>query len=262
MQVNESSSIKSNWTTLSPRCQKELVAKKITLFAVAVINIIAVTSVLYFFSSYLPIPTTALLVASPCIAGVVGALVYLKLPTFGVNEFNYVSYSNPIYIFSKALGMMVFGPIILAVRWLDLYNYSDPYKADAFVSDIKKDNFENNEKKSLHFEYIMKNWGPRLHNLSRFGLLPGNHLSGFSKIYKESIVLIKEKEFVIQEGSTKNLALIQEDLNKLEIQWNIFKDQLIPDLPNIETPRINPAQKTSFIKLWLRDLTGISVFTS
>ncbi len=82
------SDIRSNWELKSPKAQRDLVIKKIAIAIILIINLGGIAFGLYHLTLHYTIPTQALIV-SPFIVGVLGAIAYLKIPSFGITKSNY-----------------------------------------------------------------------------------------------------------------------------------------------------------------------------
>jgi len=241
-EVQKTSDNKSLWDTYSNHCNRDLIIKKIALCTIAAINVGGIAALLTYVCLHYSIPTTALVV-SPIIVGVLGALSFLNVPTFGVSRINYTEFTNPAILFSRCVTVILLGPVVYTIRTLDWTQYGDPFVAHRIAEDFKNDDMET----------LLSKYGPSLSNLEKYGFFSPEHGQELKKIYQEVRPHIEEKSFFKEEqASEKSIEPIQHKINVQIEKWQQLKEGMVNELPNPELPQVDFTKRTTRAKVWMR----------
>ncbi len=252
VEKTNSETLKTLWEQKAPKCQRDLIFKKIAITIIALANLAGIALLFTHVCMNYPIPTQALLV-SPIIVGILGALSYLKIPTFGINTLNYTHYSNPVLMASRAVTYAVFGPVVLMVRWLDWTNYRDPFVAKQIRND-----FETRD-----CEEVLATYGPRARNLGRYGLLSPELAKEFQSLYTKAKPVLETKKFLENEKAIE--VFDAQSLTSIDEQeWAPLKTKIFAsespcfDFPTLQVPDFS--KRTTKVKLFIRKYFNLCIF--
>lgn len=234
------------WNQQSRVCQRDLVIKKIAIFIIAMANLAAIATLFTYATLYLPLHTLPVLL-TPFLIGVLGAMNFFKIPVCGLTHKD----TNPLTFLSKALSVSFFFPLICFVRWLDLTNYGDPYKARAIIEDFK----------TKEFEEIMSSYGPKARNLGRYGLIQEDQAQAFKKLYLESKHTLAAMKFLTDEKVTqtaRDFTKVKQDLGTHESSWARTKENIVQNFPNPEPRELDFSKASTRLRVWVRAHLGLS----
>ncbi len=211
----------TRWQRCSHACIKDLIIKKFVISIIALLNLAALGTSFYYIIAYTSIPTQVVLV-SPFIIGVLGALTYLKFPTCGISSGNYRWYVDPLALIGRALAYLFFGPLMyVSNNRIDLTPYHDPFKADDISNDLRK----------LPFDQLAETYGKHFSNLYIYGFVNRKTNLELKSLYKRykplkrSITFYQEGTPSTHMGCLREKALAREKakVNKLVQEWQQFK---------------------------------------
>jgi hypothetical protein len=209
------------WEINSPKSKRDLIIKKIAITLIAIINLAALGAIFYLIVSYCPISTQALLI-SPFIVGVLGTLVTLKFPTFGINSMNYTQYSNPSTILGKIITYFFFGPYMYATKKCDWNVYHDPHTANLISNDLATASYEEIDKKySKHFN-----------NFAKYGIIPPEFKKDLNSLSKEYKPIKTALKFYHKKnlGWHEKISDLNDQKEMIEQKWAVLRDKIHPYL--------------------------------
>lgn len=251
------------WEIKAPIAKRDFIIRKIFINFLFAMNAAGLGVALYFVISYCPIPAKAFLI-SPFVVGVIGAVAYLKLPTFGISKHNYFNITNPAVHIGKALALAFFGPCVLANYFLDKTPYHDPETATCISEELRKLSFsEISEKHGRHFKnlyhygFIQEAVMPQqsLQDL-RQRLLPIERtIQRYEKTYKSVLdqrLGESESEEETPEWFERYLQCLDEK-KAIEKEWLKEKSSMISHLPYPKLPAYDLSKWSDRIKVWARD---------
>lgn len=231
------------WETHSPACGIDLIIKKIAVAFIALINLAALGTALYFIIMYCPMPSEAVVV-SPFIIGVLGALTYIGFPTCSISERNYTTYTNPTALVGKGLAYLFFGPLMYAVKYIDWTPYHDPICATRISNDLKE----------LPFDQVTRKYGDNFSNLVRYGFIHEDNRLALETLHEEYQPVKDAVDFWQQEEMEKSEVYAQAKATQatIEEKWMGFKQSTVHPFPSPELPQYDFTQSSTQIKLWAR----------
>lgn len=233
----------TKWETQAPVSAQDLILKKIAVALIALINLAALGTALYFIISYCPVPSTALL-ASPFIVGVLGALAYMNFPTCGVSSKNYTDYFNPLALLGKGMAYLFFGPLMYAVKHIDWTPYHDPICAHRISTDLQE----------LSFDQVADKYGENFSNLIYYGFIHEDQSQELQALYEEYQPVKKAIDFWKQEKMEKSEPYIQAQakLASIEGKWSVIKQNIKFPFPTPQLPDYDFTQTSTQVELWMR----------
>jgi len=233
----------TQWELKTFNAQRDLIIKKVVIALIALLNFVALGTVLYFIISYCPVPTQAILV-SPFIVGVLAALAYLKFPTFGVSSVNYSNYLNPTSLIGRGLAYLFFGPLMYAISKLDWTPYHDPIRANKISKNLEE----------LPFYKLAEEYGLHFDNLIKYGFIPEKNEEELIALYEEYLPIKKEIDFWKEEGLEEcaESKEAQEKKERLEEKWLDLKNKFDFSFPHPPKPILDFSKRTTDIKLKAR----------
>lgn len=234
------------WEKASPKAQRELVIKKLAVGIVALANLAGIAALFTYITLHVPISTSPLVV-SPFVVGVLGALTYLEFPTFGITKSNYKHFTNPATILARAVTTVVFGPVVLMIKWLDWTRYGDPYVAKQIKKDFASNDFDN----------LMTHYGPKAKNLQRYGYISLSQRKEMERLYKEAKPHLETKQFLTEENAQEDATSTQLELDKISQNWPTTKKQIETQLPSPLVTPPNFSKTSTKIKVWFRKTFGV-----
>ena len=232
------------WETQSPTCAIDLVLKKIAIVLIALINLTALGTALYYIISYCPIPSQAFVV-SPFIVGVLGALAYIRFPTCGVSDKNYTNYTNPTTLIGKGLAYLFFAPLIFAVNHIDWTPYHDPICATRVSNDLKE----------LPFDQITRKYGDNFNNLVRYGFIHEDNQAELHNLHEEYQPVKDAVDFWQQEKMEQSVIYAHAKVSQANIEnkWESFKQGTAHPFPSPALPQYDFTQSSTRVTLWMRE---------
>lgn len=205
------------WELNKSIARRDLIIKKIALVVIALINFAILGAVLYAIIAYCPLPAEALLV-SPFIFGVLGALVYLKFPTLGVDQKNYSQFTNPTILLGKMLTYLFFGPYMFTLDYCDLTAYHDPYVANKISNDFRERSFEKLEEK----------YGDRFSNIIKYGIILPTFKDELLEIKKDYRPIKQDWSYYKEQGGgCKNYeSKLKQQKADIERRWQELQEKM------------------------------------
>jgi len=209
------------WELNAPDSRRDLIIKKVVVGLIALINFAALGAALYFIIAYCPISTQALLI-SPFIVGVLGALVYLKFPTLGINSMNYSQYSNPAIMLGKGITYLFFGPYMYATKKCDWTPYHDPHVANKIANAINTNSFED----------LAKEYGKHFDNFAKYGMIPPEHKEELLAIHAAYKPIRKALKYYEKKDLKWHERVVNLNSEKagIERRWENLRREIRPHL--------------------------------
>lgn len=223
------------WAKKAPACLRDLILKKIALIITALLNFAALGTILYYTVTYCPVPAQAVLV-SPYIVGVLGALTYVKFPTFGISYITYTNYSNPLSLMGRAITYLFFGPYMYLVERLDVTPYYDPFVADEVSNNLEK----------WPFDQIANTFGRHFSNLTHYDFIEEVHTDTLQELY-EAYKPLRDARLFYREGTAERIKT-EAEIGELGDKWNDLKQNF--RLPHPEKPPLNFSETST--KIWVK----------
>lgn len=249
--INTEAPTVNTWELTAPLAKRDLIIRKIFTTILFSINIAGLGAALYFVIAYCPISAKAYVI-SPFIVGVLGAVAYLKLPTFGISKFNYHNITNPAVQLGKGLALAFFTPCVLASYLLDQTPYHDPHSANCISTELSE----------WTFSQISEKHGRHFNNLYRYGFIREEDVKkeDLKNLREELLPIEREMSFYekkyasVLKGHVKShkrdhssrqpewfnqyLALKEQKEGKegVEDRWKGIRARLIDHLPHPEIP--------------------------
>lgn len=255
----------SNFTYEAKRTQAtiELTIKRIVIAALALLNVAAIGGAYYYMHTFCPVKAEPILTSS-LLAGVLGGLVSLKVPTCGITNYNMGQYLNPVMLLGRCLAYLFFGPVILSVKAIDWTNYSNRLTANQISREIRE----------LSFKDIASRYGPNIRNLQRFGFLSKEDAAQFRTIYEEFLplqmkekhldpyVLSSKKEENEDNPLSKEYSMLQGDLAQVEEKWKSFVSNISNGLPQPEISKTLPKFEKGSVRFRIKAKNSVQQLVS
>ncbi len=239
--TNTLTSQQSRWEKLASNSSRDLILKKIAVVFVAIINLAMLGGAAYLVVSYCPLPTPqTILIFSPFILGVLGALSYLKIPACKELSETYRTTSHPTTCIGKGLAYIFFGPLVYVIKQLDWTSYHDPIKANAISSDLKK----------LPFEQIADKYGKHFDNLVGYGFIDEDQKENLEELYEIYCTVKATRDFWKREGleESKPAQKAGAKLAALRATWKSLKTIFKAPFPTPPLPELDFSKTKTRIK--------------
>jgi hypothetical protein len=229
------------WNASSSKCTVHLVIKKIAISIIFTANLAALGTAMAYIVMYCPIPAQVATVA-PLVTGVLGALIYLKVPLLGINNNNYYDYTEPSIFLGRVITMILFAPLIVAIKNIDWINYRDPFVA----------NRVSNELSDWKWDQVADKYGKKIGNLKRYGFLGQKDAETMRVMYKNYQPVKKVKDFLGSEQLSLDSDLKMK-IATVESDWVNLKNQINLPRPQYQLPDFT--KKFTSFKLFFRPLS-------
>lgn len=250
----------SAWEQKAPLAKREFIIRKIFINMLFLINLAGLSVALYFVISYCPIPAKAYVI-SPFVVGVIGAIAFLKLPTFGISRHNYHNITNPAVQLGKALALAFFTPCVLSNYFLDQTPYHDPHSANCILDELSNWTFSQiSEKHGRHFNNLYRYGFIKEEDISkkdlealRQELLPIEQEMHYLEKKYESVLKQHHKTDADQPEWFKRYRTLKGQKKGVEAKWEDKKVRFIGHLPHPTVPKDDFSNWRGRFKVTMRE---------